>query len=93
MHQFFSGHISGASRLASGNVLVCEGTAGRLFEVNRESQVVWEFINPFSNQDRRKQPSVSVYRAHRYGVDHPALVDRDLDPERHRNLNRLHGLM
>ena len=91
-HQFFSGHISGASRLESGNVLVCEGTSGRLFEVTRNHEVVWEWINPFTNY-RRGEPTVSVYRAHRYGIDFPGLSGRDLDPAQHANLNRLHGLL
>jgi hypothetical protein len=90
--QFFSGHISGASRLASGNVLVCEGTSGRLFEVTRAHEVVWEWINPFVNNNSRGEPTVSIYRAHRYDVDHPALANRDLDPARFGNLNRLNGL-
>jgi hypothetical protein len=90
-YQFFSGHISGASRLESGNVLVCEGTSGRLFEVTRDHEVVWEWINPFTNY-RRGEPTVSIYRAHRYGVDFPGLAGRDLDPARHANVNRMHGL-
>ena len=90
--QFFSGHISGASRLASGNVLVCEGTSGRLFEVTRDHEVVWEWINPFVNNNSRGEPTVSIYRAHRYEVDHPAFVNRDLDPARFGNLNRLNAL-
>lgn len=91
--QFFSGHISGASRLASGNVLVCEGTSGRLFEVTRGHEVVWEWINPFVNNNDRGEPTVSIYRAHRYDADHPAFAGRDLDPARFANLNRLNGLI
>ncbi len=91
-HQFFSGHISGASRLSSGNVLACEGTSGRLFEVTRSHEVVWEWINPFVNNNPRGEPTVSIYRAHRYDPDHPALAGRDLDPDRFGNLNRLNGL-
>ena len=75
-----------------GNVLVCEGTSGRLFEVTRSQEVVWEWINPFVNNDARGEPTVSIYRAHRYGADHPALAGRDLDPARFGNLNRLNGL-
>ncbi|HLK23213.1 MAG TPA: aryl-sulfate sulfotransferase [Caulobacteraceae bacterium] len=90
--QFFSGHISGASRLSSGNVLVCEGTSGRLFEVTRAGEVAWEWINPFVNNNSRGDPTVSIYRAHRYDPDHPALAGRDLDPDRFGNLNRLNGL-
>ena len=91
--QFFSGHISGASRLDSGNVLVCEGTSGRLFEVNQASEVVWEWINPFVNNNKRGEATVSIYRAHRYLPDHPALADRDLDPMQFANLNRINGLL
>lgn len=92
MQQFFSGHISGASRLVSGNVLVCEGTSGRLFEVTRNHEVVWEWINPFVNNNSRGEPTVSIYRAHRYSSDHPGLAGRDLDPKRFSNINRLNGL-
>jgi hypothetical protein len=91
-NQFFSGHISGASRLDTGNVLVCEGTSGRLFEVNRAHEVVWEWINPFLNTNSRGEATVSIYRAHRYSVDHPALQDKDLSPARYANLNQLNGL-
>lgn len=90
--QFYSGHISGVSRMDSGNLLVCEGTSGRLFEVTRSHEVVWEWINPFVNNSPRGDPTVSIYRAHRYGPDHPAFAGRDLDPDRFGNLNRLNGL-
>ena len=90
--QFFSGHISGCSRLETGNTLVCEGTSGRLFEVTKRHQVVWEWINPFLNTTKKGDASVSIYRAHRYAPDHPAIADRDLDPARFRKLNDLNGL-
>ena len=92
IESFFSGHISGASRLATGNVLICEGTSGRLFEVTRKGEVVWEWVNPFVNNNSSGDPTVSIYRAHRYDADHPALADRDLDPKRFADLNRLNGL-
>lgn len=34
------------SRLANGNTLIVESGAGRLLEVSREGDVVWEFLNP-----------------------------------------------
>jgi hypothetical protein len=91
-HQFFSDHVSGASQLSTGNVLICEGTSGRVFEVTQRGEVVWEWINPFANTNSRGGPSVSLYRAHRYDLDHPALAGRDLDPACYGNLNRLNGL-
>ena len=92
-HQFFSNYISGADRLWSGSVLVCEGSSGRLFEVTRDGEVVWEWINPFVNHRANGDVAVGIYRAHRYRADHPAFRGRDLDPAAHANLNRLNGLM
>lgn len=89
--QFYSSHISGAERLPGDNVLVCEGGSGRLFEITRRGQVVWEFINPFTVM-QRGQVSVSVFRAHRYLPDAPALAGRDLNPDRYSDLNRIYGL-
>ena len=44
--RFFSSNISGAQRLANGNTLITEGPSGRLFEVTKEGQIVWEYIYP-----------------------------------------------
>ncbi|MEE8363140.1 MAG: aryl-sulfate sulfotransferase [Dehalococcoidia bacterium] len=89
--EFFSAHISSAERLPNGNVLVCEGAAGRLFEITPRGEVVWEWVNPIVNTVR-EAPSVAIFRAHRYGPDFPALSGRALDPRAHFELNRLHGL-
>ena len=43
--------------------------------------------------NKRGEATVSIYRAHRYLPDHPALADRDLDPMQFKNLNRLNGLL
>ena len=74
-------------------MLVCEGSSGRLFEVTREHEVVWEWINPFVNHRKTGELTVGIYRAHRYRPDHPAFDGRDLDPSGFANLNRLNGLM
>ena len=92
VHQFFSNYISGAERLWSGSVLVCEGSSGRLFEATRSGEVVWEWINPFVNHRQNGKVAVGIYRAHRYPADHAAFANRDLDPGRFANLNRLHSL-
>jgi len=34
-------------RLPNGNTLITESTKGRIFEVTREKEVVWEFMSPF----------------------------------------------
>lgn len=91
-HQFFSNYISGAERLWSGSVLVCEGSSGRLFEVTAGGDVVWEWINPFVNHRTNGDVAVGIYRAHRYRHDHPGLAGRELHPDRYQKLNQLNGL-
>lgn len=89
--QFFSGHISGAERQSNGNTLICEGTVGRVFEVTSRGEVVWEWISPFVA--RRGEADISwIFRAHRYGLDHAALIGRSLDASVHAEFNQLHDL-
>jgi len=45
--RFYSGFISSAQRLPNGNTLITEGSDGRLFEVTREHEIVWEYISPY----------------------------------------------
>jgi hypothetical protein len=43
----FRSHFLGSSqRVANGNTLITESTAGRAFEVTRERELVWDFVNP-----------------------------------------------
>jgi len=94
---FYSPVISSAERLPNGNTLICEGSVGRIFEVTPNKEVVWEYINPWFTQGARAagggplDASNTVFRAHRYGPDHPALQGKDLDPARYANLNRLYA--
>ena len=70
---------------------------GRIFEVTPAKDIVWEYINPFLGESGAGVGGTtsglanSVFRAHRYGPDHPAIQGKDLDPDRHANLNRLYS--
>ena len=94
---FYSYHISGAERQPNGNTLICEGAPGRIFEVTPGKEIVWEYLNSFMARSgygvggSQSGLANSVFRAHRYGYDHPALAGRDLDPDRYANLNRLYA--
>lgn len=44
---FQSTHISNARRLPNGNTFIDEGQKGRLFQVTREGEIVWEYVNPY----------------------------------------------
>lgn len=65
-YTFFSPNISGAQRLDSGNTLICEGQMGRVFEVTREGEVVWEYICPFFAPYGEEALANSLFRAYRY---------------------------
>jgi hypothetical protein len=73
---FFSPHISGAQRLASGNTLICEGQWGRVFEVTPAGEIVWEYINPHHGEQRPGVRANSVFRAYRYAADSPEIHGR-----------------
>jgi len=65
---FFSPNISGAQRQMNGNTLICEGLNGRIFEVTKDGQIVWDYINPwFINTS--EGPNNGVFRAYRYPIE------------------------
>lgn len=64
-YRFYSPYISSAQRLPNGNTLITEGADGRIFEVTREHELVWEYISPYKN----KRSSNMVYRSYRAPYD------------------------
>ncbi len=79
--EFSSYFISGAQRLPNGNTLICEGMTGRLFEVTMDSEVVWEYVNPFFGEHPRHGYVNSLFRARRYAPDFRGLAGRTLTAE------------
>jgi hypothetical protein len=88
--EFFSKLFSGAQRLPNGNTLICSGWDGIIFEVTPQKEIVWKYgvqvasdtkkhNNPSSDVGPVRSPSV-LFRAYRYGLDHPAIKGRDLTP-------------
>ncbi|MAF47557.1 MAG: aryl-sulfate sulfotransferase [Rhodospirillales bacterium] len=51
MFNFYSAFISGAEVLPNGNILVAEGAKGRIFQITREGEIVWEYINPYFDKN------------------------------------------
>ena len=75
---YFSGFISGAQRLPNGNTLICAGAPGRIYEVTPTDELVWDYLNPFggdapSTNQSGNAPVTALFRAYRFGVDHPAV--------------------
>jgi len=59
---FFSATLGGAYRMPNDNTLICEGTQGRVFEVNRDGTVVWVFLGgaPVHRAPRYWEPVTAV---------------------------------
>jgi hypothetical protein len=86
---FFAPFVSGARRIANGNTIVCQGPAGRIFEIDAEERIVWDYSNPYSEGVQEedgwvppgaKDNPFAVFRAARIAPDHPALAGRTLVP-------------
>jgi hypothetical protein len=70
--------------LANDNILICEGTSGRFFEINTVGDKVWEYINPVGATKIYSQGEIpkgnTVFRALKYGIDYPAFDGKNLIP-------------
>ncbi len=84
-HKFFSPSVSMAQRLPNGNTMIVEGDGGRIFEVTRDLEIVWEYIHPVYDwgglggalvgfNQKKVKPGEGmanmVYRAYRYPYDY-----------------------
>ncbi len=54
--KFFSSFISGVQRLPNGNTLICSGEQGRIFEVTKKGEIVWEYWNEVGGDAPKKTP-------------------------------------
>lgn len=79
---FFSAFMGGAQRLQNGNTLITEAMFGRMFEVTKEKEVVWEYVNPhfagyenFTDGGEKlaasgfDYPANAVFRSYKYTVE------------------------
>ena len=62
-YRFYSPFISSAQRLPNGNTLITEGANGRILEVTKNHEIVWEYINPYWDKDIMGMNM--LYRAYR----------------------------
>jgi Arylsulfotransferase (ASST) len=70
---FFSPRMGNAQRLPNGNTLITESSSGRIFEVTKDGEVVWEYVNPLFGTPLFGGPPTSlsnqVFRALRYSSE------------------------
>lgn len=91
---FFSTNMGGVQRLNSGNTLICESTQGRLFEINEDQEIVWEYINPVVatgpiSQGKRANGN-NIFRGIRYPTNHRAFSDKTITDQGPIELNHLY---
>ncbi len=90
---FYSPIISGAQRLPNGNTHVCEGSNGRIFEVDSLGNQVWEYVVPLSSGVPITQGTApnnnSTFRSYRYPASYPGFAGRVLTPGDRIELNPL----
>ena len=67
--QFFSSSWGSVQRLPNGNTFSLDCHKGRLFEVNPQGEIVWEYISPFSWGRGTAALENGIYRAYRYSDD------------------------
>ncbi|MFC1452590.1 DUF1566 domain-containing protein [Verrucomicrobiota bacterium] len=67
---FYAERISGSQRLPNGNTLICDGPAGRFFEVSTAGTTVWEH-----------DCGSEVFRVERHGTDYPGFDGTVLDDD------------
>ncbi|WP_405205397.1 aryl-sulfate sulfotransferase [Aquimarina sp. LLG6339-5] len=85
--EFFSPLISSAYRLDNGNTLVTEGTKSKMFEINPQKEIVWEYISPYRNDIILSQGDTNtgaaaswIFRGKRYTFDYVGFTGKDLTP-------------
>jgi hypothetical protein len=59
---FFSDVRSDAQALPNGNVLITESTKGRVFEITRAGEIVWEFWSPTRGKANRRRQFYRMLR-------------------------------
>jgi hypothetical protein len=62
---FFSRTRGSCQRLPNGNTLICDSESGRCFEVTREGEIIWEWLNPAMSTKSGKSHRAQLYRMER----------------------------
>lgn len=86
---FYSPFVSGAERMPGGNTLILSGAQGRMFEINPEGKIVWEYWQPYFFDYKLPDGSMAQpggpfifgqYRIKQYAPDFPGFAGKDLTP-------------
>ncbi len=76
---FFSSWGGSAQRLPNGDTLVTETSLGRVFEITKDGDIVWDFFNPEREEDGNR---ATIYRMTRITDPHlQSILMSNLKPE------------
>ena len=84
---FHASFLSGCQQLENGNILICHGPRGLLFEIDTNANTVWQYQSPVSSSgiladgDDPLDSQIRLFRALKYPLDYPAFNGRDLTPQ------------
>lgn len=83
----YSPILSSAQQLPNGNILIDRGDFGKIFEIDSNKNIVWEYINPAAVSGvimtQGDDPSIQtrvLFRAHKYPLDYAAFAGKTLTP-------------
>ena len=89
LYSFYSAFISGAQRLKNGHTLITEGMRGRVFEIDSNGDIVWEYWTPYKfdyslPDGSPAQPTgpflYALFRSTLYTNDYPAFNGKEIKP-------------
>ena len=67
--KFAASILGSAQRLKNGNTMIVNGLQGHLFEVTKNKEIVWDFINPCTTFSTGAWKNNIIFRARRYRED------------------------
>lgn len=85
-YSLYSSVMSGAQRMKNGHTLILTSMNGRMIEVTPESEIVWEYWNPYNFEYKLPDGTAAnpgnlpyqVFRATHLDPEHPALAGKNL---------------
>jgi hypothetical protein len=60
--------MSGTQRLSNGNTFIVDSVQGHFFEVTKEGDMVWDFVNPYAAERTGAFVNNAVFKARRYSL-------------------------
>ncbi len=68
-NKLYSVNVSSAQRLPNGNTLITEGAQGRIIEITKDYEIVWEYMSPYLWDSDMPAVRNLIYRAYRVPYD------------------------